>query len=140
MKDTENLKLKVWEQTDALHAADFNHNFTAIDEALHAAELRGLKLYTGSYTGDGGSGTRTIPLPVEPKLMVLVGYYGTPGNFLYQDIDFYSNGRWVALNSTGCAWFDNSSSEYPKIQGKNLILNGYMHNASGYEEQYLILA
>ena len=140
MNKTENLKLNVWEKSDPILVGDFNENFAAIDDAIHEAVCSAVKIYTGSYTGNGNSGNRTVELPAEPKLMVLIGYYGTPGNFLYQDIDIYCNGRWLAINSTGSGWFENNAKNFPQINGPKLILDGNQHNVVGYEEQYLIIA
>ena len=140
MNKTNNLKLNVWEKSDPILVGDFNENFAAIDDAIHEAVCSAVKIYTGSYTGNGNSGNRTVELPTEPKLMVLIGNYGTPGNYLYQDIDIYCNGRWLAINATGNSWYDNGINNQPKIIGTNLILVGNQHNASGCEEQYLIIA
>ena len=140
MEKTENLKLNVWEKSDPIHAKDFNDNFAAIDDAIHEAVSSAVKIYTGSYTGNGNSGNRTVELPAEPKLMILIGNYGTPGNFLYQDIDIYCNGRWLAINATGNSWYENGTNYQPKISGNTLTLSGDQHNVVGYEEQYLIIA
>ena len=140
MNKTENLKLNVWEKSDPILVGDFNDNFAAIDDAIHEAVSSAVKIYTGSYTGNGNSGNRTVELPAEPKLMVLIGYYGTPGSFLYKNIHLYCNGRWFDLGAGNSNWFENSSSQSPQIEGNQLILKSNDHNASGSEERYFILA
>ena len=60
MNKTENLKLNVWEKSDPILVGDFNENFAAIDDAIHEAVSSAVKIYTGSYTGNGNSGNRTV--------------------------------------------------------------------------------
>ena len=83
-KKTQNYQLHQWEATDDFLRAEFNENFTKLDEAVaaevaaRAGAVNGLntalgkktEVVTGTYTGDGAKG-RAVALgfrPIPPLL------------------------------------------------------------------------
>lgn len=81
---TQNYALPQWQGTDPFSMAEFNDTFAKIDTAIANAQSKanqaaqaaaqGLKVVSGTYTGDG-TASRTISLGATPKL-IIVALYG----------------------------------------------------------------
>ena len=89
MNQTPNYQLNQWDKTDRIRMEDFNADNAKIEAALAAAVAaataandaataaqNAVRVATGSYTGDGQA-NRVIPLPFTPKVLIVLGYYGT---------------------------------------------------------------
>ena len=64
---TENYGLHQWEATDNFLRTDFNTDFEMIDEALGVKA----EAITGTYSGNGGTSTRTISLGFRPRAVMV---------------------------------------------------------------------
>ena len=84
-RKTQNYQLHQWEATDDFLRAEFNENFTKLDEAVaaevaaRASAVNGLntalgkksEVFVGTYTGDGTKG-RVIALGFQPKAVLVM--------------------------------------------------------------------
>ena len=74
-KKTTNYKLHSWEPGDDFMRAEFNQNFSKLDEAIHLTEQKTLQIFTGRYSGLYEVGDATpvrIALQVKPRFVVVV--------------------------------------------------------------------
>ena len=74
MEQTNNYGLSQWDAEDRILREDFNADNAKIEAALAA----GVKIATGSYTGDGTYGSdhpNTLTFPFTPKVVFLFNAY-----------------------------------------------------------------
>ena len=74
MEQTSLYNLNQWVKEDRIMVEDFNADNAKIEAALLAATetaASGLKIKTGSFSGNGTTGTRTYSLGFKPKLLFL---------------------------------------------------------------------
>ena len=136
MQKTTNYQLNQWDKTDRIMMEDFNADNAKIDAALHEtvqqmAEMavNGLKIATGTYTGDGTYGesnANSITLPFVPKLVLIQhptilydGERGERGKLVVcaalsssykQYTTGYSDNVYFKLNDTTLSWYSTSSA------------------------------
>ena len=126
---TENYQLPLWAADDAFLRTEFNDANEKIDAALVAANAE--RIHVGSYTGDGTTAARTIPLPFTPKVVIVSGqkkvgnnYYSVFtvafGQFCHQ---FYGDGNSVTGNIT-------------IVENGFQVENSY-HNDDGFSQRYI---
>ena len=72
---TANYNLCQWEATDQVQRTDFNADNAKIDAALSALDSAMVKIFTGTYVGDGEE-SRFISVPFPPKAVFLCTQYG----------------------------------------------------------------
>ncbi len=126
---TTNYELPLWEPQDSFLRTEFNDANQKIDTALTAANAE--RIHVGSYTGDGTTGTRTIPLPFTPKVVMVSGqkplsnitysiFTVAFGEYCHQ---FYGDG--------------NSTSGNVSIVENGFQVQGSYHNDSGTVQRYI---
>ena len=126
---TTNYELPLWEPQDSFLRTEFNDANQKIDTALAAASAE--RIYVGSYTGDGTTGMRTIPLPFTPKVVIVSGqkpagdksysiFTVAFGTFCHQ---FYGSGNSVSGNIS--------------IVENGFQVQGSYHNDSGMVQRYI---
>ena len=113
------LDLHTWEATDGVVREEFNHNFSAIENAFaNITDYAGnLRMSTGIYTGDGST-TKTITFTELPDLFLVVST-GTgslqPGMLIgcpAFGIASHPKGYTFILTKSGsaCTWEESSSA------------------------------
>lgn len=77
MEHTNNYQLNLWDGEDRILREDFNADNAKIEaallgasEAAAAAAASGLKIKTGTFSGNGATGTRTYNIGAKPKLVI----------------------------------------------------------------------
>lgn len=70
MEHTSNYELSKWAESDRILMEDFNMDHDKIDAALADVAASGLAVKTGSFSGNGTTGTRTYNIGAKPKLVI----------------------------------------------------------------------
>ena len=128
---TTNYELPLWEPQDSFLRTEFNDANQKIDTALTAANAE--RIHVGSYTGDGTTGVRTIPLPFTPKVLLLSGIKKS-GNLSYGLFT-------VVFGVYSHRFIGDSNSPGSNI---TLVENGFQiegdyHNDAGLEQHFLAI-
>lgn len=73
MRKTEHYQLNLWDAEDAILREDFNADNEKIEAALAAIAADGVKIASGSYTGNDKYGVNytSLELPFLPKLLIV---------------------------------------------------------------------
>ena len=133
MQKTTNYNLNQWEAGDRVTRADFNADNAAVDAALKAvadaASAGGLKLVTGTYTGDGAA-SQTIALGIAPKAAYVCAHNGAA--FAYTNAPNFMGG--LALPGHPVR---NGSTPVAEISGESLIVYLSHTNTAGTEYYYI---
>jgi len=70
MEHTSNYELSKWAESDRILMEDFNMDHDKIDAALAGVAASGLTVKTGTFSGNGSTGTRTYNIGAKPKLVI----------------------------------------------------------------------
>lgn len=76
MQTTEKFGMKLFEESDPVLAADFNHNTAAAVQALTCRPKIIVGSYVGSYVA-GGSSAKTVTFAEKPLLVFIFGEHGS---------------------------------------------------------------
>ena len=128
---TTNYALPLWEPQDSFLRTEFNDANQKIDTALTAANAE--RIHVGSYTGDGTTGVRTIPLPFTPKVLLLSGIKKS-GNLSY--------GLFTVVFGVYSHRFigdSNSPNGNITLAGNGFQIEGDYHNDAGLEQHFLAI-
>ena len=127
MNKTPNYQLNQWEASDKVQRVDFNADNAKIDAALGTLTEFMSKDRTayGTYEGDSSMELRTVPLPWEPKLVILMGKVNSNSAVAFLTRD-------TCLYSTGLSYNFISGTYSPKIQGSALVLEFWFNIGTTY--------
>ena len=88
MNQTPNYQLNQWEKTDRIQMEDFNADNAKIEaailgasEAAAAAAASGLKVVTGSFSGNGTTGVRSYTLGFKPRLLFVFTDFSSSSSY-----------------------------------------------------------
>ena len=116
MEQTSIYNLNQWVEDDRILREDFNADNAKIEAALAA----GVKIATGSYTGDGTYGSdhpNTLTFPFTPKVVFLFNCYETSGMRAPMMLIAPFTSQFFATNTSGgfpihVTWGNTSVSWY----------------------------
>ena len=161
MKKTDNYSLPQWEKQDFIKMEDFNDAFGKTDAALKALQAslaaaigsggKTCRIFTGSYTGTGTSGSDA---PVElvsgfkPMLLMLVHgdlsfFRIRRGEGKYKEQEFTGTGGssrfYITWEDTKVSWYSTATPSAAGAEGQAnttgetyyYLLLGFSENAEG---------
>ena len=123
---TTNYQLNQWQSTDQVQRTDFNADNAKIDAALSALDSAMVKIFTGTYVGDGEE-SRFISVPFPPKAVFLctqsgrtywdIGDGHTFGGLALADHPVqHKNSNAVVISDTGFTVYNYSIDGISAIQ------------------------
>jgi hypothetical protein len=133
---TTNYNLPIWEKDDAFLRTEFNECNEKIDSALGglATALAEDRMVIGTYTGDGTTAGRFIPLPFTPTVLLVSGHWGNTNTQYGQLTIAFGDYVHSIMGGGGC----DTSGPISIVEG-GFQVTGTAHNIQGFQERYLAI-